>query len=165
MVFPDETCFVGYTAFPVIDPATGKKPGSWIVTDKSGKAVRELYSEEAARAINREKYDVMPKGQYLGDYNRRVKEAGGVEPPAVRTDVGPIVLFGVGLVGVELIRPLADARAGDDLEARGGGDARGAYGAVPAARAQPDLVCEWAARLLMPELGGSLVRVRVSGQG
>ncbi len=25
MVFPDETCFVGYTAFPVVDPATGRE--------------------------------------------------------------------------------------------------------------------------------------------
>jgi len=25
MVFPDETCFVGYTAFPVVDPKTGKE--------------------------------------------------------------------------------------------------------------------------------------------
>jgi phytoene dehydrogenase-like protein len=25
MVFPDETCFIGYTAFPVVDPETGKE--------------------------------------------------------------------------------------------------------------------------------------------
>ena len=45
-------------------------------------------------------------------------------------------------------------------EPRGGGDAGGADGAVPAARAQPNLVRERVARLLMPELGGGLVRVR-----
>jgi hypothetical protein len=31
---------------------------------------------------------------------RRLEAAGGVEPPAVHTDVGPIVLFGVGLVAL-----------------------------------------------------------------
>ncbi len=76
-----------------LEPTQGEVPpsrpggqsgnGSWVIVDKkTGKAVHETFDEKAAGAVNRDLYDVVPTLDYLQDYNRRVKEAGGVEPPS-----------------------------------------------------------------------------------
>ena len=54
---------------------------SWVIVRRAtGKAVFETYSRDVANAVNREAYAVIPIMKYLGNLNRRIKEADGVEP-------------------------------------------------------------------------------------
>ena len=55
----------------------GRKVASWVVIEKAtGDAVLETFSIDTAKAINLEKYDVLPKYDYLIALNKRIKEAG-----------------------------------------------------------------------------------------
>lgn len=66
------------------------RTASWVVRDKStGKAVLETFDPKKVEALNTEKYEAVPIGEYLGDYNRRVREAGGVEPPTPTPEPPP----------------------------------------------------------------------------
>ena len=48
---------------------------SWVIVSKgTGNAVAETFLRNVAEAVNREKYDVLPVGEYLGGLNKRIKE-------------------------------------------------------------------------------------------
>jgi hypothetical protein len=49
---------------------------SWVIVSKAtGKAICETYSQRFAAAINRDKYDVVPAGEWLGKLNKAVRDA------------------------------------------------------------------------------------------
>jgi hypothetical protein len=85
----EEPAKIAETPVNPITPAkseevTGMEPASWVVVDKAtGKGVMETSEEKTAQAVNRERYDVIPALEYLQNYNRAVREAGGVEPATV----------------------------------------------------------------------------------
>lgn len=92
---PDQVPNVRNSAIPDTAPTTKSKPdqipvpelrgheGSWFVVDReTGKGVTEIFKPDAALAakVNRDKYDLVPAGDYLGRVNALIKEAGGVQP-------------------------------------------------------------------------------------
>jgi hypothetical protein len=48
---------------------------SWVIVRREdGQAVLETFNRRVADAINRERYDVIPAGEYLGRLNRKIRE-------------------------------------------------------------------------------------------
>lgn len=54
---------------------------SWVIRDKAtGEVVMETFDRKKAEALNTAKYEAVPIGDYLGDFNKTVKDAGGAQP-------------------------------------------------------------------------------------
>lgn len=50
--------------------------GSWIVVDRlTGRSVLETFSKRVVQAVNRDKYEVLEAGDYLGRMNQQIKSA------------------------------------------------------------------------------------------
>lgn len=50
------------------------RPGSWIISDRTGRAVIETFNPQVAAAIDAERYTVWTAWAWLADINRRIKE-------------------------------------------------------------------------------------------
>lgn len=62
------------TDIRTIDQATKRPAGSWIaVCRATGDNVFETFSLATARKINQDKYDVLPAGEALAQFNARLR--------------------------------------------------------------------------------------------
>lgn len=49
--------------------------GSWIIVSRAtGKSVLETFNRSTAERVNQERYEVLTAAQYLGRFNRAVRE-------------------------------------------------------------------------------------------
>lgn len=52
---------------------------SWVIREKAtGRVICETFNARMVAALNREKYEAVPIGQYLGELNRQIHAARGV---------------------------------------------------------------------------------------
>lgn len=102
-------------------PKLNDRSGSWVVVDRqTGEQVFETFERDTAERVNRDRYDVLTAAEYLGQFNQRVREAGGVQPegntytplprkqrggdlnpPAVRNEPRPPVRTAPAIEGTE----------------------------------------------------------------
>ncbi|HEX4843210.1 MAG TPA: LPD38 domain-containing protein [Limnobacter sp.] len=72
-------------AMPQAD-ITGKKPGSWVIVDKStGQAVVEMFDASNVAKVNTDRFDIVPAGQYLASLNQQQGKAGAPTASIVPT--------------------------------------------------------------------------------
>lgn len=58
-----------------------RNDSSWIIVSReTGEPVMETFKLATARAINRDRYEVLTAEQWLHRFNAAVKKAGGVQP-------------------------------------------------------------------------------------
>lgn len=58
-------------------PRTHEKDWSWVIRETAAKRVLfETFSAKLVAALNTQRYEAVPIGQYLGEMNREIREAG-----------------------------------------------------------------------------------------
>jgi hypothetical protein len=80
------------TAQPEAAPAaaapTYQKGNSWVLREKAtGKVIMETYDPKKVAALNTEKYEAVPIGEYLAGVNRKIKE-GAPNAPETKQAIG-----------------------------------------------------------------------------
>jgi hypothetical protein len=122
----------GPTARDVATPAAARPSSSWVVTDKkTNKAVFETFDPTVAAAVNTEKYNVVPIGEYLPGLNKTAYDwATGQSVPKAAS---PMVATPVG-------RPDPGESLLQFLIRRGGLQPHGDLRAMDANIARPGLV-------------------------
>ena len=67
------------TANTMISAPRNIQGNSWVIREKdTGKVITETFDPAKVIALNKEKYEAVPAGKYLGEVNQQIKEKGDI---------------------------------------------------------------------------------------